>query len=450
MTEEDLELNRQFLIDGLKDEHKDYINKHWRTIESSFIHCFTKFYRNCGSTSSQRGESYHPITRETLHANLSIKDSVNKLTDKVISVMKTITVSEGKSMRNYPRHFQLSGQAFNNVRCRITLWAAQKVEQEWFSLGKLISQQSSLGVCHYQILERFALPCRHLLERAYLFSERIPLTLIHPRYWLQGPTNFAQDWQPKYPEESEHDMDEIESYDAQRQAQEQSQLTSLQKLSEVRHQLNPEMQHRLDQQTDLSLQRLLQAGIAKLAEQAIPLGLPDTVPKHKGRKKRVIGGSRIETGPEAAARNAKLRERAIKKALGKEPGFKLKITAGTETIMSTAQTLVSPAASPPRPALEDKLEPYLGTPPSQLSHKRSHSIMVDRTPTKLQVATSVLPAPAPAPTPTPVSMPMFIDDFKPPSSTAPAATGRPGRTNKVNSQQDWRAILIPKRRGGKK
>jgi MULE transposase domain len=198
MTEQDLELNRQFLINGLKAEHKDYINKHWRTEESSFIHCFTKFYWNCGLTSSQRGESYHPITRETLHANLSIKDSVNKLTDKVISVMKTIAVSEGKSMRNYPRHFQLSGQAFNDVRCRITLWAAQKIEQEWHSLGKLISQQSPLGDCHYQILERFALPCRHLLERAYLFSERIPLTLVHPHYWLQGPINFAQDWQPKY------------------------------------------------------------------------------------------------------------------------------------------------------------------------------------------------------------------------------------------------------------
>ena len=28
ITKEDLELNRQFLINGLKDEHKDYINKH--------------------------------------------------------------------------------------------------------------------------------------------------------------------------------------------------------------------------------------------------------------------------------------------------------------------------------------------------------------------------------------------------------------------------------------
>jgi hypothetical protein len=53
----------------------------------------------------------------------------------------------------------------------------------------------------------------------------------------------------------------------------------------------------------------------------------------------------------------------MKKVLAKEPGFKLKVTAGTETIVSTAQTLVSLVASLPRPALEDELETYPGTPP---------------------------------------------------------------------------------------
>jgi hypothetical protein len=66
--------------------------------------------------------------------------------------------------------------------------------------------------------------------------------------------------------------------------------------------------------------------------------------------------------------------------------------------------------------------------------------MIDRTPIKPQAAT-------------PTSTPMFMDNLEPPLLTAPAATGRPGRAgriNKVNSQQDWRATLIPKRRGGKK
>jgi hypothetical protein len=102
MTKDNLEMNQQFLVDGLKNKHKDYINKYWRGVESSFIHVLTKYYRNYGSTSSQEGKSYHPITRKTLHGNLLIKDSVNKLTNKILLVIKEIVVSEGKSMRNYP------------------------------------------------------------------------------------------------------------------------------------------------------------------------------------------------------------------------------------------------------------------------------------------------------------------------------------------------------------
>jgi hypothetical protein len=60
---------------------------------------------------------------------------------------------------------------------------------------------------------------------------------------------------------------------------------------------------------------------------------------------------------------------------------------------------------------------------------------------------------------TPIPMPPAIhvveddptpSDFDPRSLTAPATTGRRSRPQKVNSQQDWRAALIPKKRGGKK
>jgi hypothetical protein len=122
----------------------------------------------------------------------------------------------------------------------------------------------------------------------------------------------------------------------------------------------------------------------------------------------------------------------MKKALAKEPGFKLKATAGTETIMLTAQTLVNPVALLTRPKSEDKLEACLITPPLQLSYKRSHSVMVDRTPTKPLITMPVPPVPTPMPL-------LFADNFEPPPLTAPAATGRlgrAGRTNKVNSQQD--------------
>jgi hypothetical protein len=101
------------------------------------------------------------------------------------------------------------------------------------------------------------------------------------------------------------------------------------------------MQHRLDQQTNVLFACLLESGTTKLAKQAIPLGLPDTVPKHKGKKKRVVGGSRIKTGPEAAKRMAKLRERALKKALIKEPAFQLTAVVTGSTSMITEQQAVT-------------------------------------------------------------------------------------------------------------
>jgi len=82
------------------------------------------------------------------------------------------------------------------------------------------------------------------------------------------------------------------------------------------------MQHRRDQQTSLLLQCLLQSGTEKLADQAIPLGLLDAALKRGGSKKRVVGGSRIETGSKAAVRTVRLRVRVLKNALTKEPTFK--------------------------------------------------------------------------------------------------------------------------------
>lgn len=150
--------------------------------------------------------------------------------------------------------------------------------------------------------------------------------------------------------------------------------------------MNVEMQHRLDQQTELSLQRLLHSGKSKLTEQSIPLGVPDAVAKVHGRKKRVKGGFRLETGPEAAERIALLRERI---------------------------------------------------PHKQSTHKRTHSIMVDRTPEKLHSTSTPIPAQSPT-------------DLELPLSTAPAAAGRKsGRANQANNSE-WRQVLIPKQRGGKK
>ena len=52
MDLEELEANRQLLASGLNKADRHYINSHWRSLERSFIHAYTKFYVNYGLTSS--------------------------------------------------------------------------------------------------------------------------------------------------------------------------------------------------------------------------------------------------------------------------------------------------------------------------------------------------------------------------------------------------------------
>jgi hypothetical protein len=132
----------------------------------------------------------------------------------------------------------------------------------------------------------------------------------------------------------------------------------------------------------------------------------------------------LMTGPEVAEAERKARERLARQALkGK----------AIETVRDEDITVIDKA----EPAIVNALRPV--TPPANIIRKRSHSIMVDRTPKKS--------------TPPPEIVPVEDEPINPPPSTAPAATGRAvrtGRANKVNSQQDWRATLIPKKRGGKR
>jgi hypothetical protein len=196
--------------------------------------------------------------------------------------------------------------------------------------------------------------------------------------------------------------------------------------------LKPEERARFETQVLREQEKLVEIGQRHLALQSLPIGAPDKLPKPSGRRKRVQGGSRLMTGPEAAVAEQKARSRLAKQAL---KGKAIEIVRD-EDITVINQT---------RPVLTASLRP--ATPPESLTHKRSYSIMIDRTPEK--------PAPVPIPVPTPAIVTAKDEltpfDLKPPSSTASAITGRrPGRTNRVNSQQDWRSTLIPKRRGGKK
>ena len=74
-TRDGLHANRAVLVDLLRPEHRYYIDNHWRGREKEVVYYYTKKYPNLGSTSSQRGESYHPVVREITCGKLSFEDT---------------------------------------------------------------------------------------------------------------------------------------------------------------------------------------------------------------------------------------------------------------------------------------------------------------------------------------------------------------------------------------
>ena len=103
MTMDELETNRQLLVDALRPEDRRYIIDTWQNKEDRVVWCYTKFYPNLGSTASQRGESYHPVMREITNGQLSIEQSARRLATKVVSILKDIAIDEDESWRKYPR-----------------------------------------------------------------------------------------------------------------------------------------------------------------------------------------------------------------------------------------------------------------------------------------------------------------------------------------------------------
>ena len=64
---DDLETNRQALLNKLDPEMKDYINGIWRQKEDRVVRWYTMLNFNLGCHSSQRIESYHVILKDMVN-----------------------------------------------------------------------------------------------------------------------------------------------------------------------------------------------------------------------------------------------------------------------------------------------------------------------------------------------------------------------------------------------
>lgn len=317
MSEEALASNRQRLYQALRPHDRQYLQQ-WVQKERQFVWFYTKTYPNLGSTSSQRGESYHPVIREITNSQLSFEESGKRLSRKMLSVLKDLATDEDSSLRSYNRLAQLDFAAFKHLRIAITNYALAKIEGEWHSLKQalLADQDTDLGRCRCEILLRFGLPCKHHLLRAYNAGMPIPKSLIHPRWLLKGPVVHPLVWQPRYPNE------EPVVY---QQPAAQGEALGLE-IEMLYAQLQPEERARYTRQIEAEQQKLVLAGKQHLQLQALPIGNPDPLPNQVWKKKKTHdrADARALTGAEInerehAAREAELAGKVARKAAGATP-----------------------------------------------------------------------------------------------------------------------------------
>jgi hypothetical protein len=143
-TLDELRANRAILIGLLRVGDRHYINDHWRALEKEVVYYYIKSYANLGLTSSQRGESYHPVVREITSGQLSFEDSGKALSKKILSICKDLDTHEHSSQRGYKRLTQLHGDAFSYLRCTIANFSLKKIEAEWEQMKIELREQKGI------------------------------------------------------------------------------------------------------------------------------------------------------------------------------------------------------------------------------------------------------------------------------------------------------------------
>jgi hypothetical protein len=88
---------------------------------------------------------------------------------------------------------------------------------------------------------QFGLPCAHYLTRCVLAGMHIPLSLVHPRWYLAGPPITDEHWQPTWVDTS------LPAGCPYLDAEQNKNTNAYQQVDEVRRDLNAEGKSRLDQ-----------------------------------------------------------------------------------------------------------------------------------------------------------------------------------------------------------
>jgi len=116
--------------------------------------------------------------------------------------MRRIETIEDKSKIQH--RIGLDSYFFGLLTGKVTLLAIDLVKDEWKKLSSLLetTEGIDLGICNCQLRFQYSLPCWHDLLPLYQAGQAIPRSMLHPRWWIDGPILTASKWTPRLIEDS--------------------------------------------------------------------------------------------------------------------------------------------------------------------------------------------------------------------------------------------------------
>ena len=203
-TSFDLVKNRGLLSAQLHLAEQLYMKENWLPKERLVVTCFVALHPNLGAVTTQRNESMHPVIKAILNTQVSLETAFNNIRSELRRMHHLIREKEEESRIKRPRAVDF--MAFQLLIGRVTIWAMERINPEWVAAvataERIRKREEKIfeGPCRCEVIVRFGLPCKHFhhLLRAAIESFPIPITLLHPRWRLDGPEVGTGGWQPHY------------------------------------------------------------------------------------------------------------------------------------------------------------------------------------------------------------------------------------------------------------
>jgi hypothetical protein len=198
-NETELAEQRRKLLAELHEPDRRHLQENWEPKERQFVRAYTRRYPNLGCNGTNHNVDYYAVLEESLNRQLPLQEACQKLAESLKNLATRI-IEEDQNRVSLPR--LLDRSAFRHLLGAVPHYVLDMLDPEWEAAKAQRWRQDVMREEKLEALRaldgpgcplacelplRYGLPCRHWMYEAVVRASPIPLSLVHPRWLLNGP-----------------------------------------------------------------------------------------------------------------------------------------------------------------------------------------------------------------------------------------------------------------------